>query len=290
MSETVKSSPEISRGQKIARQIIGILVGILFTFAMLEALLYFLDPLGTVTYIHSFAMLWETSIPSETGYTFREGEHKMLDYNYTILEDESRFVPASNPDASCTIAAIGDSLTFGMGVEDDETWVNYIAEVYPDVHFLNYGRPVFSAGNVLRSHDAYPADAYIWLVVDNDDFPDREYIPNDSRYPSATRLYWLYTIYPALFGELPFEALYGGGDTSIPGRSPSAEAAAVMAEDTLIFGFDKVPARNIEQAIIIPEFTEQNSPMDAHPSEIGNQQIADEMLPYLDNFIAAHCG
>ena len=64
-----------------------------------------------------------------------------------------------------------------MGIEDDETWVNLLAQHYPDVEFLNYGRPVFAAENVLRSYNAYPADAYIWLIVDNDDFPVREYYP-----------------------------------------------------------------------------------------------------------------
>ncbi len=288
----MESTPrkETTRGQKIARAIIGVLLMVIITLGMIEATLYFLDPLGVVTYLHSFAMLWETSAPSETGYTFVIGEHEMLNYSYTINEDESRLVPATNSNANCTIAAIGDSLTFGMGVEDNETWVNILAETYPEIEFLNYGRPVFAAGNVLRSYNAYSADAYMWLIVDNDDFPDREYHHSDGDYPLATRLYWLYVIYPAIFGKLPFDVLYESGETSTnDGSSPSADVAEVIAEDTLIFGFDELPTNNIEQAIIIPKFTEQNSPMDAHPSVVGNQQIADGILPYMDDFIREHC-
>lgn len=282
---------ETTRGQKIARTIIGFLLMVIITFGMIEAMLYFLDPLGVVTYLHSFTMLEVTTLPSETGYTFPVGEHQMLNYTYTINQDESRRVPSSNSNADCTIAAIGDSLTFGMGIEDDETWVNLLAQHYPDVEFLNYGRPVFAAENVLRSYNAYPADAYIWLIVDNDDFPVREYYPVKGNYPLATRLYWIYVIYPAIFGELPFNVLYENGKSiTDDGSSPSADVAEIIAENTLIFGFDELPASNVEQAIIIPKYTEPNSPMDAHPSAVGNQQIADGMLPYMDDFIAEHCG
>lgn len=281
----------MSRGQKITRAIIGFLFMFIITFVMIEAVLYFLDPLGVVTYLHSFTLLEETNLPSETGYTFVIGEHKMLNYSYTINPDESRDVPASNSNADCTIAALGDSLTFGMGVEDDETWVNILAETYPNIEFLNYGRPVFSSGNVLRSYNAYSADAYLWLVVDNDDFPDREYFPSRGEYPLATRLYWIYVLYPAIFGELPFNILLENGVAiTDDGSSPSADVADTIGENTLIFGFDELPTNNIEQAIIIPKYTEVNSPMDAHPSVIGNQQIADGILPYMDDFIAEQCG
>lgn len=278
-------------GQKIARTIIGSLLMILLTIGMVEAMLYFLDPLGVVTYLHSFTMLEESTLPSDTGYTFPVGEHQMLNYTFTINEDESRLVPATDKEANCTIAAIGDSLTFGMGVTDDETWVNILAEIYPDVEFLNYGRPVFAAGNVLRSYNAYPADAYIWLIVYNDDFPPREYYVRQPDYPLASRLYWIYVIYPAIFGELPFNVLYENGESiTDDGSSPSADVAEIIAENTLIFGFNELPASNVEQAIIIPKYTEPNSPMDAHPSAVGNQQIAEGILPYMDDFIQEQCG
>ena len=291
MTNTNTSTENTSRGQKIARTIIGILFMLIITFAMIEAVLYFLDPLGVVTYLHSFTRLEEASIPSETGYTFASDEYHMLNYSYTINPDESRRVPASNSNADCTIAALGDSLTFGMGIEDNETWVNILAETYPDVEFLNYGRPVFSSGNVLRSYNAYSADAYMWLVVYNDDFPDREYYLSRGEYPLATRLYWIYVLYPAIFGELPFDfILESGVAVTNDGSSPSADVADAIAENTFIFGFDEWPINAIEQAIIIPRYTEVNSPMDAHPSAIGNQQIADGILPYMDDFIAEHCG
>jgi lysophospholipase L1-like esterase len=38
------------------------------------------------------------------------------------------------------VAVMGDSFTFGWGVEDDETWVHLLGEAFPDVEFLNLGR------------------------------------------------------------------------------------------------------------------------------------------------------
>lgn len=38
------------------------------------------------------------------------------------------------------VAVMGDSFTFGWGVEDDETWVYLLGEAFPDVEFLNLGR------------------------------------------------------------------------------------------------------------------------------------------------------
>jgi lysophospholipase L1-like esterase len=38
------------------------------------------------------------------------------------------------------VAVMGDSFTFGWGVEDDETWVHLLGEAFPDVELLNLGR------------------------------------------------------------------------------------------------------------------------------------------------------
>lgn len=291
MTQLDKIPEKTSVSQKIVRAIIGILFVIIVTIGMIEASLYFLDPLGIVAYFHSFKMLEEARIPSETGYTFAMGEYEMLDYSYTINADESRLVPATNNNAECTIATIGDSLTFGMGVEDDETWVNILAETYPDVHFLNYGRPMFSSGNVLRSYNTYEADAYMWLIISNDDFPDSEYYPSKGGYSLASRLYWIYVLYPLIFNELPYDVLYEEGvPIATNTTSPSANVADEIANNTFIFGFDEFPTNNVEQAIIIPAFTEVNSAIDPHPSAVGNQQIADAILPYMDDFIREQCG
>lgn len=38
------------------------------------------------------------------------------------------------------VAVMGDSFTFGWGVEDGETWVHLLGEAFPDTEFLNLGR------------------------------------------------------------------------------------------------------------------------------------------------------
>lgn len=285
-------SEKVDKLANIRRTIIGILLTFLLCFAMLDALLFWFDPLGLVAYLHSFERMWETTAPSESGFTFIVGEHEMMGYSYTILEDRSRFVPATNPDATCTIVGIGDSLTFGMGVEDDETWVNLIASQYPNVHFINAGRPVFGAGNVYDSRDEYPADGYIWLVVSNDDFGDAGYTERSTEYLPASRLYWLYVLYPAIFKGSAFNVVNEYGVEPDPNTpSPSADVANLMlAEDnTLIFGFDEYPTNRIEEAILVPIYTDTVSPTDFHPSASAYRDIVDDIAPYIADFVTDIC-
>lgn len=285
VEQTSKHTSE-DRWHSIRRGIIGVLVSLLLTIGLLDALLYWVDPLGIVAYIHSFERMWETTRPDEaTGFTFVSGTHDMMGYSYTILDDESRRVPASNPEADCTIAMIGDSVTFGQGVDDTETWVNRLAEMVTNVAFVNYGRPTFSAPNVLDSYQTYPADGYIWLVINNDDFPRSDYLERSVAYEPASRLYWVHMIAPRIF---PRETLLPNG-VPIDEERRAANAAEAMGDDVLIFGFDQYPANTIDDTIIIPSYTSTVSAVDAHPSPEAHQIIADDMRPHVETFIDRIC-
>ena len=49
---------------------------------------------------------------------------------------------------------MGDSVTFGYGVDDDQTWVDGMARALPDVHVINAGVSGFNSTNVLRTLSA----------------------------------------------------------------------------------------------------------------------------------------
>jgi len=48
------------------------------------------------------------------------------------------------------VMVIGDSFTFGWGVEQDETWVHLLSEKYPSVEFLNLGQGGNHPGDFVR--------------------------------------------------------------------------------------------------------------------------------------------
>lgn len=276
----------------IRRAIIFVLTMFLVIVLLLEMLLYWLDPLGLVAYMHSFERMYQTTIPDETGYTFIEGTHDMMNYSYTILDNHSRRIPATNLDATCVIAGIGDSVTFGMGVEDEQTWLNLVAEQFPNVQFVNWGRPVFGAENVYSSYQNYDADGYLWLVISNDDFGEAGYKERQPNYVSALRLYWLYVLYPAIFGKPAYNVIHEyTNDVDEDVISVSAQLAEQMLahDNILIFGFDEYPTNRIEAAITISYYDDTVGLFDHHPSFKGNQQIAASILPHVTDFVERIC-
>jgi len=48
------------------------------------------------------------------------------------------------------VLVIGDSFTFGWGVEEDESWIQLLSEKYPDIEFLNLGQGGNHPGDYVR--------------------------------------------------------------------------------------------------------------------------------------------
>lgn len=268
-------------------RIIGILIAIAFTLLLIDACLYHADPLGIVdgTYSnHTFHFLMQDDA---TGYRLPSGVHHFHSQTIAILDDGSRVVPATNADARCTIAAIGDSMTFGSGVGDSETWVNLLAEIYQDVHFINPARPDYSAPNVAALKTAYPADGYLWLLIFNDILEPYVYQPiyPAHPYPAATAIYkdWLVRRFSA--------SQYRLREVDMGDYWQAVEQIA--GDNVLIFGFinDALTMNTAFRypVVLIPPYTAFVSRTDIHPNPIGHQQIASSLLPYLSPFLEQVC-
>ncbi len=263
----------------------NLLILIIITFILLEAGLYTLDPLGLVTYLHSQEMIMEHTVPAHSGYAFTSGEHDAKNYTFTILDDGSRLVPDTN-ESDCTLAAIGDSLTFGMGVNDADTWVNNLAIAYPDVHFINAGRPAYSIGNITRLVDEFNADGYIYLIISNDAGGGIEYSDRVPNYQLASRLYWVYWALPYLerIGvEAPQEPVY---DTYYSEFVHGIES--LRQKPISMFSFGDALG-HLAEANIIPSYTQSISAADYHPNAASHQEIAESMMTYIDHFIKSTC-
>ena len=48
------------------------------------------------------------------------------------------------------VLIIGDSFTFGWGIEEEETWIHLLSEKYPDIEFLNLGQGGNHPGDYVR--------------------------------------------------------------------------------------------------------------------------------------------
>jgi hypothetical protein len=177
---------------KITRAVIGVLIALLLTMVMLEAALWFIDPLGIATYVYDLSTM--VVIANAEGFTLPPGHHALRHWSYTIDEFGNRVMPPS--ESACTIAFAGDSVTFGQGVDDDETFAYKIALENPSMRFINLGKIAYNIANVRRAIERHPASGHIYLISDNDDGLPWERPPETWGQPrelpprlSATRYY-----------------------------------------------------------------------------------------------------
>ena len=261
----------------------SLLIGFL-SILCLDAALWHLDPLGIRRHQDNLATLWQSVIAHPSGYTYRAGLHELDGWRTITLIDGTRFVPDTHP-AQCIITFLGDSVTFGWGVNDHETFVNLLAQTTAGTQVVNAAHSGYSVENSLLSRFVYRAEGYVWLVIDNDAQPavwHTDLIPQPL--PPATSLYltWLLRPHPpnppASWGEYRVQA----------DRLAQDNRVLVMGftNDALIESLQQ----SYPQVRTIPMYREQISIVDHHPNARGHQQIAQAMQPYLADFVERICG
>ncbi|MEO8398085.1 MAG: hypothetical protein ABI700_34140, partial [Chloroflexota bacterium] len=175
--------------QSARRKLIAALFGIILALLLGEGLLARFDPLG-FGYFRDQADLNLHLIADPRGYTFQPGTYKLSKSSFTILPDGNRAVPDTPPNAKKTLVFMGDSVTFGYGVDDDQTWVDLVAGDLPGVHVIDAGVSGFNSANVVRTLALYPdAQALVYLIIDNDADPENRPAFGKARLPAA--LSWL---------------------------------------------------------------------------------------------------
>lgn len=269
-------------GKSARRRLIAVLLGILLALLLGEALLAWLDPLGFI-YFRDQAYLASEIIPDPRGYGLRPGTYP-LSFALTILPDGTRAVPATNEAADTTLVFLGDSVTFGYGLDDEQTWVNLIARELPGVHVVNAGVSGYNATNVRRAAAHYPdAAALVYLIVNNDAEPEKQ--PDFDHPRSPVQLSWL-ALYllnlPEYLSPVSAQAEIARGD--IPRYFD--DLRGLLADDrVLALAFDDAFGHmTIERCCaisLIERGTDRVSPADGHPGVRGSQEIARQILTLL---------
>lgn len=256
------------------RALIALLTMVLLTVAMIEGGLRLVDPWGALRYFADQGALYNTFVTDERrGYHPQPGSYRFSNWQAIVLPDGARRVPDSNPNG-CTVVFLGDSVTFGFGVSDSETWVNLLARELR-IHATNAGVYSYNTERVRDSLNAYPGAAvYIYLLIDNDGDPDPNWQQRSSGH-LAIRDYWYAAKSPSF---------------APPPHTPGfAAALAEMKWRSTIIAFNTGHLSNTVGATLIPPYTRTLSHADSHPNAEGNREIAAALLPVVRAAVDRAC-
>ena len=282
-------------GKKLRRILIIVLWTFLVTVFGIEAILRLTDPWGVID-VYDDLVLFHENFETHPlrGYVLPEGEYQFNRWTATVDARQTRLVPDTNPNASCTIAMVGDSVTFGHGVDDEDTFTNHLARSFPDVQFINAGLNGYNIGNVLGTIRSIEADAYIYFIIHNDVDPPLE-IGQQGRVKYAITLY-----------NHSLRAMLANDDEADPVESETPADVVYpdwfITDAQTIAGFDNVLiAANVGNSlleyietidaplVIISKTKHRVSRADPHPNAEGHGEMAQSLLPHVDRWIAEHC-
>lgn len=285
--------------KKIRRSLIASLTIFLLTLAALEVALAFVDPWG-VRSIYQLRFL-ETHYTGPLGGEYRlpPGTYQFEDWQATVGADMTRAVPDSG--RGCTLTVFGDSVAWGWGVGDAETFANRLAQRYPHVRVVNEGMIGYNSQQVRHTIERSAFDYGIYLIINNDASPPLAFGGNpaqpghyafsgfgllEGRLP-ALRAYYLYVI---LAGSAPPVL----EDPSQDWLRYHHDLEALSTRDNLLLlAFDEPfgqETARLHPVRLLPPYTAALSRADSHPDGEGHRQIAaaiDSLLePILDRLPA----
>lgn len=215
-------------------------------------------------------------------------------WRVTVLPDGTRDVPANSPDCTVEIALVGDSYVWGVSMDDEQTWVNLLAERYPDACFRNYAQWGYNTEQAAAAVDRQvpaSADYILYFIFQNDDLAPHNVAEPTRRPPIFITMRYLELIawrmgyienedfgdpgerYPEAFADA-INALGSDGRVRFIGYEPELLVHTVEEMGYTVF---KIP---------VPPNGMQMSPIDDHPNEQGHQMMADSIAPLIEQILA----
>ena len=95
--------------------------------------------------------------------------HHDFEVNYSVGSDATRKQSVNRVSKPHKVVGVlGDSFTFGFGVNDDETFTSRLSQDNPEKQFINFGVPGFSTDQeylLMRKHGKFAGVNEYWLVV-----------------------------------------------------------------------------------------------------------------------------
>lgn len=270
------------------RRLLTVLAWLALTPLLVEGGLRLIDPWGVGRYFGDLHTLERQFVRDEhTVYMLPAGHYTFTTWSATELPGSLRLVP-DDRGGPCRVLLIGDSVTWGLGVGDAETWANHLAG--PDVTILNAAQVGYNSDAIRALPVRFvAADVVIYLVIPND--VSKTVSLNDPAMqldPSTYSYVRLYLVAASL-GSLSLAPKDIKGDW----MRFYADLDALATDTRVTFvAFDDAFAHLIAGRYpvhLIPWYQARLSHADAHPSAAGHAEIAAAMLPIVRQAVQNRC-
>jgi len=242
---------------------------------VLELALHIVDPLGVLAYRGDLRQ----AVASKQDHRYTDGVHDFDGWVATV-QNGWRIVPASDPNAACTVAFIGDSFTFGWAVNDDETYPNRIAQQLQDVRVLNRGVDGYNIEQIERTMNETPADGYVYFAVIGDQIPaDAGSVGDDLPFlwRSATLTYWRWF-------QRDDESV-----TDAQQREYEARVQRMTERAPMVVGYFYMPPPVPDAIEIVYRDDMTVSAADGHYDAAGNAYVAQVLLEEVEQMVSEVC-
>lgn len=269
--------PKAENKLTLRRKAIYVLSGILLVCLAVEIFLRIVDPWGIYQMAYNLNTQTNSYVASDRGYVMYPGRYELRGWTATIDEYGNRVLPDAHA-GDCEIAMIGDSITFGVGVNDAETFANIISGQV-DAHITNTAHGGHNSGNILKTLNATDADGFVYITMHNDDQPDQpvtDTLPRDTPYTTLAIAGYIFYVFRANSAPKIVDSQF------------EANMAQIAAHDNLVmvtFDWQNDWADTLRKfnpdVVTIPEYVGRVSWIDGHPNAAAHQQIAANLLPHV---------
>lgn len=225
-------------------------------------------------------------------------------WSATINQDGSRLVPDNLPTCSVRIAGIGDSFTWGPGVNDDETWLNRLAQHFPQACFYNYGQWGYNIDQIaltLEQRVPEDVDYVLYFIFQDDDQGSYEVHEPQGSYevhePQGAPNPLIAVRYGQLIAwRLGWYQHSGWGEEGHRETVHFTEKVRQMAADPrvrFVSFSEEMLGYVVRTDLGYPVFdiplvppSAQMSPIDQHPTPEGYRLMAESLYPLIEQLLA----
>ena len=258
----------------------------LLTLAALEMALSLIDPLGVAYVLQLFYINEFYAGPVEAGW-LAPGQYDLGTWQIHILDDTTRRVPATGD--GCRVVFFGDSVTFGWGVNDGDTFAAQLAQRWPSAHILNAGIPGYNSAQVRQRIDTIPHDVALYLVFDNDAI---DFAIEGGNTVTGTDHHW--PGFGLLHGQMSALAVYANYFTRRSGPPDGVsdttrftdDLTALVGQGVTLLAFDGGNSDWLAErypVTSLPRYTTTVSAVDPHPDARAHAGIAQAIKDAIEN-------